>query len=146
MRKHTCLTVTCRYPVLNEYIALPRTDQEMIEIAFIVVAPAEIVWAIFPHIAENPLHISVNSPHENGLVPSNIVSTYHASGTSYMEAGAYDELLNWFIYSWSFMHVHHSGVSCPSDDVVPEASDDIVREGDSMTDYEGQFMRKVRSI
>lgn len=38
-REYERLEVTCRYPVRKEYIALPITDQETLDIAFAVVTP-----------------------------------------------------------------------------------------------------------
>lgn len=39
MKQQTRLTVTCRYPISKEYIMLLIIDQEMVEIAFTLVAP-----------------------------------------------------------------------------------------------------------
>lgn len=38
-KEYERLEVTCRYPVKKEYIALPITDQETLDIAFAVVTP-----------------------------------------------------------------------------------------------------------
>lgn len=38
-KEYERLEVICRYPVRKEYIALPITDQETLDIAFAVVKP-----------------------------------------------------------------------------------------------------------
>lgn len=40
-KQHICLVVIFRYPVLLEYIALFITNQEMMEIVFVMIAPPE---------------------------------------------------------------------------------------------------------
>lgn len=57
---HTRLMITSRYPVSKEYIALLITDQQMMEIAFTVVALLRYSPGIYIDAsAENPPYISM---------------------------------------------------------------------------------------
>lgn len=65
-KQKTRLPVICRYPVPKEYIPLPITDQETMEIAFAVVAPPRYDLELYINAsAENPPHISAYLPNEN---------------------------------------------------------------------------------
>lgn len=44
------------------------------------------------------------------------------------------------------MDINHSDVSCPPDDIVAEALDDPISDGDSETEGEESIRTKVRSI
>lgn len=74
MRDNThVLTVTCSYPVPKEYLALPITDEEMMEIAFAVVTPPRYSLEIYIDASvENPPRIGVYPKHQSGLLPSNV--------------------------------------------------------------------------
>lgn len=62
-KSYTRLTVTCRYPIRKEYIVLPITDQETMEIAFAVIeAPGNSVKLYISASEEYPSH-DFSAPH-----------------------------------------------------------------------------------
>lgn len=62
-KQFTRLAVTCRYPARKEYTAFPKTDKEMMEIEFVVVAPPGNSLKLYVDASvENP-------PHESSLPP-----------------------------------------------------------------------------
>lgn len=80
---NTYLTVTARYPISKEYIALPLTDQEIMEIAFVVVTSPDNSVEIY--IDGSILNSSRLSPAPVRKKYPSEVRESHVSGTSYRQ-------------------------------------------------------------